>query len=378
MSGPTNGGRADAFQALRDSEELHRATLSSISDAVFQTDDDGVFTYVCPNVDVIFGYLPDEVHAMGRIDRLLGENLFDPAELASRGEIRNLERDVVTKSGEQRTVLVLLRRVAIQRGTLLYTCRDVTELKRAERELAAMRIELAHAARLALVGELTASIVHDIRQPLTALLTNADSGSYLAASDEGARRTPDLREIFDDIRNECRTVVEIVDRLRNLVRKRPLELRACQVNEVVRDVLALVAADAGRRRVRLEADLATPLPPVEADRISLQQLLLNLVVNAMDSIDSGGNGQRRVVVRTRRSPEEIELSVSDDGHGIDTANLPKIFDAFYSTKPDGIGLGLAIARTIVDAHAGRIWVDGSAGHGATFHVALPLRVRTVS
>ena len=157
MSGPTNGGRADAFQALRESEELHRATLSSISDAVFQTDDDGVFTYVCPNVDVIFGYNPDEVHAMGRIDRLLGENLFDPAELAARGELRNLEREVVTKSGEQRMVLVLLRRVAIQRGTMLYTCRDVTELKRAERELAAMRLELAHAARLALVGELTAT-----------------------------------------------------------------------------------------------------------------------------------------------------------------------------------------------------------------------------
>ena len=96
------------------------------------------------------------------------------------------------------------------------------------------------------------------------------------------------------------------------------------------------------------------------------------------SIDAGGDGSRRVVVRTVRSPEEVELSVSDDGRGIDSANLPKIFDAFYSTKPDGIGLGLAIARTIVDAHGGRIWVDGPAGHGATFHVSIPLRVRTVA
>ena len=118
MAGSTNGGRERAFEALRESEELHRATLSNISDAVFLTDDEGVFTFICPNVDVIFGYVPDEVQAMGRIDRLLGEKLFDRAELAARGEIRNIEREVRSKSGEQRSLLVHLKTVSIRGGTV--------------------------------------------------------------------------------------------------------------------------------------------------------------------------------------------------------------------------------------------------------------------
>jgi PAS domain S-box-containing protein len=157
MSGATNGGRAQSYEALRDSEELHRATLSSISDAVFMADDDGAFTYICPNVDVIFGYLPDEVRAMGRIERLLGAGLFDPAELAAKGEIRNVEREITSKSGESRVVLIQIKRVSIKGGTVLCTCRDVTDLKRAERQLAAVRIELPR-ARLALAGERMASI----------------------------------------------------------------------------------------------------------------------------------------------------------------------------------------------------------------------------
>jgi PAS domain S-box-containing protein len=157
MSGSTNGGRARAYEALRDSEELHRATLSSISDAVFLTDDEGVFTYICPNVDMIFGYVPDEVQAMTHISRLLGENLFDRAELAARGEIHNIEREITSKAGERRTVLVLLKAVSIKGGTVLYSCRDVTERKRAEEDLRAARLDLAHASRLALCGEMMAA-----------------------------------------------------------------------------------------------------------------------------------------------------------------------------------------------------------------------------
>jgi PAS domain S-box-containing protein len=123
MDGPTNGGRARAYQPLHDSEELHRITLSSISDAVFLTDDDGAFTFTCPNVDVIFGYAPDQVQAMSRISQLLGENLFDRAELRTRREIRNIERDVTSKSGERRCLLIHLKEVSIQGGTVLYSCR---------------------------------------------------------------------------------------------------------------------------------------------------------------------------------------------------------------------------------------------------------------
>ena len=176
MSEPTNGGRERAYQALRESEELHRATLSNISDAVFITDDAGRFTFICPNVDVIFGYVPDEVQAMARISRLLGENLFDPAQLAAQGEIRNIEREITSKSGGRRTILVLLKAVSIQGGTVLYSCRDITERRHAEDELRVARQDLAHAGRLALVGELIASIAHEINQPLASITANASAG----------------------------------------------------------------------------------------------------------------------------------------------------------------------------------------------------------
>jgi PAS domain S-box-containing protein len=371
MSGETNGGRERAYAALRESEELHRATLSSISDAVFLLDDAGAFVFVCPNVDVIFGYVPDEVRAMGHVGRLLGDGLYDPAELHAVGEIRNLDREITARSGERRTVLVHLKRVSIQGGTVLCTCRDVTELKHAEKELATLRLELAHVARLALVGELTASIVHEIKQPLTSILFNAGAGSRLVEGALDAGGVAELRQLLQEVQDEVAEATAIIERLRTLVRRRPLELRQLQLNDVARDVLRLVAADAARRRVTLKAQLAASLPAVHADRVSLQHVMLNLVVNAMDALDGGKPAERSIVVLTARDGEEVQLAVSDTGHGIPPDSLSKVFDAFFTTKEQGIGLGLAIARSIVEAHAGRIWAENGQDAGATFHVALP-------
>lgn len=373
MSEATNGGRARAYEALRESEELHRATLSSISDAVFLANDEDAFTYICPNVDVIFGYTPDEVQGMGGIRRFLGEDLFDAQELIRRGELRNIEREVATKSGGRRTLLIQLKRVSIKGGTVLCTCRDVTELKQAERELAVIRLELAHAARLALVGEMTSSIVHEIRQPLTSILANASSGIRLTQDPARGVDPAPLREIFDDIEGVGRTAAAIVERLQTLARKRPLELRALDLNGVASDVLQLVAADARRRRVTLRAELAPALPLIDADRVCLQQVILNLVVNAMDALDQELADERQVVVRTRHAANAVECVVSDTGQGIAADHLPRLFDPFFTTKQDGIGLGLAIARSIVDAHAGRIWADDTGGRGATFRLSLPIR-----
>jgi PAS domain S-box-containing protein len=372
MTGSDNGGRESAYQALRDSEELHRATLSSISDAVFLTDDEGVFTYVCPNVDMIFGYVPEEVHAMSRIGRLLGEGLFDVVDLVAQREIRNVEREVAAKSGERRTVLIHLKRVSIMGGTVLYTCRDVTELKHAERELAATRLELAHAARLALVGQLMASIVHEVQQPLTSILANASAGLRILQQQQDGAALAELRETFSDIRSQSTAAAEIIHRLRTLVRKRPLDLQPLDVNEVADDVLLLVHADARRRGVTLRAELAPSLPTINADRVSLQHVLLDLIVNAMDAL-AEAEGERLVVVRTREDMGSVEVAVSDTGHGIAAEHRPRIFDAFFTTKPEGIGLGLAIARSIVEAHRGRIWADEHDGRGATLRLALPLR-----
>jgi PAS domain S-box-containing protein len=370
MDTPTNGGRARAYAALRESEELHRATLSQISDAVFLADDEGAFTYICPNVDVIFGYVPDEVQAMARISALLGSNLFDPAELAARGEIQNIEREIAAKSGKRRTLLVHVKAVSIGSGTVLYCCRDITERKRAEELLRAARLDLAQASRLALAGELVASITHEIAQPLTAILGNAEAGLNSLAGGAGEKRAS-LRAVLSDIRDQGRFAVQIIERLRALVRKVPLELRPLDVNEVLGELLRLVETEARRRGMRLRVELAPALQAVDADRVSLQQVVLNLIVNAMDAMERAARGQREVLVQTLQRRTGVEIAVSDAGAGLAPERMPKLFDAFFTTKEEGMGLGLAIARSIVEAHGGDIWAEDRGRSGATFRVWLP-------
>jgi PAS domain S-box-containing protein len=374
MSELTNGARARAYQALRDSEELHRLTLGNISDAVFLTDDEGAFTFICPNVDIIFGYGPDEVQTMGRISRLLGDNLFDRSELAARREIRNIERDVVSKSGEHRALLIHLKQVSIQSSTVLYSCRDVTERKHAEDELRTARLDLVHASRLALLGELMASIAHEINQPLTSIVANASAGlMHLADPTQEPDGLEILREILTDVHERARLAGDTIDRLRSLAGKRPLERQALNVNDVVTDILRFISGDARRRGVAVYTELRPTLPTISADRVSLQQVVLNLVLNAMDAMDHLEPADRRVVIRTHHTDHTVEVAVIDRGHGIPSDRLPRLFDAFFTTKRDGIGLGLPVARSIVEAHGGRIWAEDLGGLGASFRLNLPIQ-----
>jgi len=369
MGGPGNGGREQSYEELRASEELHRATLGNISDAVFMADDSGSFTYVCPNVDVIFGFTPNEVRAKGRLDAIFGEDLFDAAELSARGEIQNVEREVTVKDGSRRNLLIHLKRVSIRGGTVLCTCRDITELKNTERQLALARLELAHAGRLALVGELTTSIVHEIQQPLTAIAANSEAAtihvSRLPESERG-----EVGAILADIQEATASAAEIIDRLRGMARKRPVEAQPVDLNELVAGVIRLVSADALRRRVRVSMETSGPLPKIPADRISLQHVVLNLVMNAMEAMEHL-KGSREVILGTRLADGAVELSVRDCGPGIPADMLPKVFDAFVTTKREGIGLGLSIARSIVEAHRGNISAENGA-QGAVFVIALPL------
>jgi two-component system, LuxR family, sensor kinase FixL len=372
MSSPTNGGRSRSYQALRESEELHRATLSSISDAVFMTDDAGTFTYVCPNVDVIFGYTPDEVRAMGRLERLLGDRLFEMSDLVARGEIRNVERDVTSKSGQPRAVLIHLKLVSIQGGTVLCTCRDVTELKQAERELAITRQRLVHAGRLALLGELTAMIVHEVKQPLSAIFANV-SAATMSLSRNGNLDVVELRSILDDIQEASGAAADIVDRLRALATQRPREPVPLDLNDIARDTLRMLAAEARRRNVSLREDLHAGPIELSGDRVSLQQLVTNLIANAIDAAEDSGEENCQVIVSTGVDTGAWVLSVTDNGRGIAPQHLPRLFDAFFTTRDDGVGLGLAIARSIAEEHGGRLSVQNNPGRGATFRFELPAR-----
>jgi PAS domain S-box-containing protein len=371
MTESTNGGRERAYQELRESEELHRVTLSNISDAVLITDDDGAFTFICPNVDVIFGYAPDEVRNLQRIGRLLGEHLFDVPDLKARGEIRNIECEITAKSGARRTVLVHAKSVSIKNGTVLYCCRDITELKHREEDLRTLRLELAHASRLALVGQLMASITHEVKQPLTAVIGNASAGLQMMAGELAEHDVVELRSIFKDIIDEGHLASDVIDRLAALIRKRPLVRETVDVNMLAAETLRFLSGDARRRHVTLRTDLDPALPKVTADRVCLQHVLLSLALNAMEAMDELDPNDRHLVLQTRRSGADVELAVSDTGRGIAPDHLAKVFDPFFTTKNEGLGLGLAIAQSIVEAHDGRIWAEDRAGRGATFYVCLP-------
>lgn len=231
--------------------------------------------------------------------------------------------------------------------------------------------EVAHAARLVLVGEMTASIAHEVNQPLSAILSNADAADMLLSA------TPppieEIRQILDDIRRDDLRAHEIVRNLRKLLTKRELQMEPVDLDEIARTALLLIKADAARRNIAITTALDGSLPTVLGDPIHLQQVLLNLIVNAMDSMAEVPVDDRRLnIVTRRRDARSVEVSVIDTGTGVKTSELARLFDSFYTTKPHGMGLGLSIARAIVQTHGGNIWAQSNGARGATFTFTIPL------
>jgi PAS domain S-box-containing protein len=322
-----------------------------------------------------FNGLPADSH-LGRTVREVTPHLADTVEPAYRYVIATgqpvldieVQGTAASRPGSERTWLVSHYPVKDSQGTVLgvnTVVQDVTERKRAEEA----RRELAHASRLALVGEFTASIAHEINQPLGAILSNADAAELLLKSSSPA--LDQVREILGDIRKDDLRASEVIRRLRALLRKREMESQPVDLNEVVSDVVLLVRAEARRRGVTVQAAPADGLSRVRGDKVHLQQVLLNLVLNGMD-VMAGRPGEKRVTVRTGVSGDgSAEVAVSRTGPGVPPDRLPRLFDAFFSTKQEGMGLGLSIARSLVEAHGGRIWAENNPDGGATFRFTLP-------
>ena len=247
---------------------------------------------------------------------------------------------------------------------------DVTNRHRAEDEARRSREELAHFLRVSTVGELTTSLAHELNQPLTAILANAQAGRLLLDTNGGDRAS--LREILDDIVEEDKRAGEVIRRLRDLLRKGAPERAPLDLNRLAEDVTRLLANDAALRGVSIRLALNVAPVVVTGDRIQLQQVVLNLVMNAMDAMAESAPDQRIALVSTLVTPDGVHLSVRDSGTGLRESDAGRVFQPFYTTKPSGMGMGLSIARSIVEAHGGRIWGRDNAGSGATFTFSLPL------
>jgi PAS domain S-box-containing protein len=248
------------------------------------------------------------------------------------------------------------------------TAIDITDRKLAEEATH----ELAHTSRLAAVGGLTAMISHELSNPLSAILTNTDAALKLLASP--TTTLDEIRSILVDIRREEQRAAETIHHLRSLLRKSEMKFQQVDLNDAVSEVLRLAAGDALRRRVQIHKNCRVSLPAVQGDAVHLQQVILNLVLNGMDAMRANLESERHLFVTTNSTGDGfVEVAVRDAGHGISPENLSRIFESFFTTKPEGMGIGLSIARQIVQLHSGRLWAESSKdGKGTTFRLVVPV------
>ncbi len=261
------------------------------------------------------------------------------------------------------TLVLIFAAVLI--ATLL---RQLRRRRLAERELRNHLIETTHASRLAIAGELTATIAHEMRQPLAAILSNTETAEFLLDSEGDVREA--LRPILADIRRDDLRASEVTRRLRSLLAKHEVERRPTDLNAVVADVYGLLQGEAKRRGMRIELQLVS-VAQISGDRVELQHVLINLILNAMDALQDVGEERRTIIVSTASSGRCSTITVRDFGHGIGASELPKIFRSFYSSKRTGMGLGLSIARTIVESHGGCMEVTSRWGEGSEFRAVFP-------
>ena len=364
---------------LRQANETlrERASLLDLThDTVFVRNMDDVITFWNRGAEEQYGWTRDE--AVGRVLHEINRTVF-PAPLSEinaelfrtgrwQGELLHTRRDG--------TVVVVASRWALQRDeqgkplAVLETNNDITERKRTEEALQKVQTELAHVARVMTLGELTASIAHEVNQPLAAIVTNGNAclrwlGGLQPNLSEG-------RQAVERIIKESYRASQVIARIRSLVKKTPPRHDLVNLNEVILEVFALTQSEIRRNHVSLRRQLANDLPPVLGDRVQLQQVILNLVINALEAITQAKDGPRELSVSSSKDESNnLIVVVRDSGEGLDSSNLERVFDAFFTTKAEGMGMGLAISRTIIEAHGGSLWATPNLPRGAVFQFTLP-------
>jgi two-component system, LuxR family, sensor kinase FixL len=368
--------RHDAEEALRESEAKYRGLYESLRDAYVRVDLEGRILEWNGAYSEMLGFddeelprltyqaiTPERWHAEEA--RIISEQVL------VRGYSEVYEKEYRRKDG---TILPVELRTSLLRdhsgapSGLWAIVRDLSERRRAEVEAQALRDELAHVTRVATLGELTASLAHELNQPLTAIQSNAQTAQRLL--ERGGVAAGELTDILQDIVADNRRASDMIRHLRAALKKSKAEMERLNVGDLIREVTVLVLPDILKRDATLSLDLASDMPPVRGDKIQLQQVLLNLMVNALEAMGDSAGGSMTLRCRADE-PGEVRICVEDSGPGIPEGKLEGIFEPFYTSKHEGLGMGLAICRSIARTHGGKLWAENRSAGGAVFHFALP-------
>ncbi len=358
------------------SEQRLRLITNALPVLIAYIDTDQRYRFNNDAYRVWFGVSPEE--AFGRtIREVVGEGFFQGVrpyvERALSGEHVRCALDVKTAAGRPLSVEAIYVPDVGGQGDVrgLYVMAiDVTERNLAQQESRRLQDELLHAGRISTMGELAGTLAHEINQPLSAIMSNTQAAKrYLTTP------TPDVeevKEILDDIITENIRASEVINRIRALLKKSKMEVEPLDLNSVFRDIVRLLNRDAVRRDIKIDLDLAPLLPLVRGDRIQLQQVALNLVLNAFDAMNEQPRRKRCVQIRTGLNNAKVLAAIKDSGIGISAGDVEKVFQPFYTTKTEGLGMGLSICRSIILRHQVHIWAENNPDPGATFYFSLPV------
>jgi two-component system sensor kinase FixL len=365
----------------KQAEDQFRLVVEAAPSAMIMVNTEGQVALVNTQAEAVFGYTREEL--IGHPIEMLVPERFrfhhigyrrgysDDARARPMGAGRELFG--LRKDGSEVPIEIGLNPIHTSEGLfVLASIIDISERKQSELEAARRRNEMAHLSRVTTLGELSGSLAHELNLPLGAILSNAQAAQRILAN--GDADLAEVQEILNDIVSEDKHAAEVIRRLRLWLKKGEIQQHSLCINEVVEDVLKLIRTDLINQHVTVDTELAQNLPTVTGDPVQLQQVLVNLLVNACDAMTDCNAPERRLLIRTgiENASGAVRVSVTDRGGGIPEKEMEQIFEPFFTTKARGMGLGLSVCRTIIDAHLGKLWAINNADRGTTFHFTLPI------
>jgi PAS domain S-box-containing protein len=370
--------RERAEESVKKSEELYRLMAEHTTDMISRHAMDGTYLYASPACRSLLGYEPEELIGVNPYD------LFHPDDIAAvEVSHKTIAREPVDykveyrirrKDGDYTWLETISKSILDPKSgefrDIVCVSRDITQRKQAEERAGRLQSDLAHMGRVTTIGQMASGLAHEINQPLAAVSTYVDACRQLMQNSECA--PAEVIEALEEIGGEARRASTVIHRLRDFLRRPEPEDSLIAANDLVREVVDLTSAQIRGTGSTLNLDLAVDLPPVYVDSIQIQQVILNLVRNALEAMEASETGQRILTIRTCQTDKSgVEVAVSDTGCGISEEVQSRLFEPFYTTKEKGMGLGLVISRTIIQAHGGDLWSTPNHDRGASFRFTLP-------